>query len=90
MFNQVKARVLLPLMFSLLVCTGVSVSAQTPAPAAVPAATGQYVANKKSGKPFHKLACKSVKTMKPANMVYYNTREEAVKAGHVPCKNCKP
>ena len=89
MFNRVKAQVLLPLMFSLLVCTGVS--AQTPTPAAtVPPVQGQFVANKKPGKPFHKLTCSSVKTMKGANLVYFANREDAIQAKHHSCKICKP
>ena len=48
-----------------------------------------YIGNKKSKK-FHYASCSSVKDMKEKNMVELNTREEAIKKGYVPCKNCNP
>lgn len=48
-----------------------------------------YVGNAKSRK-FHYADCSMVNKMNPANKVYMNTREEAIAAGYVPCKRCKP
>ena len=49
----------------------------------------KYVASKNS-KVFHKPECSWVKRIKPENLVGYNSKEEAVKAGKRPCKQCKP
>ena len=48
-----------------------------------------YVGNANTGK-FHYANCYMVDKMNPANKVYLNTREEAINAGYVPCKRCKP
>ncbi len=48
-----------------------------------------YVGNAKSRK-FHYADCSMVNKMNTANKVYMNTREEAIAAGYVPCKRCKP
>jgi hypothetical protein len=49
----------------------------------------KYVASKNS-KVFHKANCQFAKRIKPENLVSYNTRDEAVKAGKNPCKTCNP
>jgi len=49
----------------------------------------KYVASKNS-RVFHKSTCSSTARIKPANMVTYSTREEAIGAGKRPCKRCKP
>jgi len=49
----------------------------------------KYVASKNS-KIFHKPECRSAKRIKPENLVGYNSRDEAIKAGKRPCKVCKP
>ncbi|MGA2092521.1 MAG: Ada metal-binding domain-containing protein [Sedimentisphaerales bacterium] len=49
----------------------------------------KYVASK-NGKVFHKASCQFAKRIKPENLVSYNTRDEAVKAGKNPCKTCNP
>jgi len=49
----------------------------------------KYVASKNS-KVFHKPDCRWVKRIKPANLVGYNSRGEAIEAGKRPCKMCKP
>lgn len=49
----------------------------------------KYVASKNS-KVFHKPECRWVKRIKPANLVGYNSRNEAIEAGKRPCKMCKP
>ncbi len=48
-----------------------------------------YVGNAKSRK-FHYADCSMVNKMNPSNKVYMNTRDEAINAGYVPCKRCKP
>ncbi|MBQ3337177.1 MAG: nuclease [Selenomonadaceae bacterium] len=48
-----------------------------------------YVGNANSRK-FHYADCSMVGKMNPANKVFLNTREEAIAAGYVPCKRCKP
>ena len=49
----------------------------------------KYVASKNS-KVFHKPDCSWAKRIKPKNLVGYNSRDEAIKAGKRPCKMCKP
>ena len=92
MLNRLKSKIMLPLLVAMLV-TGATIAqaaTPTPAPTTAPQAQGQFVANKKVGKPFHKVTCSSAKKLKAANAVYFATREEAIKAGHTPCKICKP
>ncbi|MBQ4403610.1 MAG: nuclease [Selenomonadaceae bacterium] len=48
-----------------------------------------YVGNAKTKK-FHYADCSMVNKMNPTNKVFMNSREEAVAAGYVPCKRCKP
>jgi hypothetical protein len=40
--------------------------------------------------PFHRPGCKWAQRISPANLQTFQTREEAIKAGHRPCKVCKP
>ena len=39
-------------------------------------------------KVYHKASCQFAKKIKPENLVKFKTREEAVKAGYLPCKKC--
>ena len=48
-----------------------------------------YVASAKR-EPFHKPSCEWAKKISPTNLETYKTRDEAIKAGHRPCKVCKP
>ena len=48
-----------------------------------------YVGNSNSHK-FHYADCSTLKKMNPANRVNFNSRDEAINAGYVPCKRCKP
>lgn len=48
-----------------------------------------YIGNANSKK-FHYADCAAVGKMNPANKVTFNTRDEAVTAGYVPCKRCNP
>lgn len=49
----------------------------------------KYVASK-NGKVFHKADCQFAKKIKPENLVTYDTRDDALKAGKNPCKTCNP
>ena len=51
--------------------------------------SGSYVGNANTGK-FHLASCKSVKKMSEGNKIFFSSREEAIKQGYVPCKNCNP
>ncbi|MBQ3434615.1 MAG: nuclease [Selenomonadaceae bacterium] len=48
-----------------------------------------YVGNANSRK-FHFANCSTLKKMNPANRVDFNSRDEAINAGYIPCKRCKP
>lgn len=48
-----------------------------------------YIGNLRSPK-FHEDYCSSVYQMKDRNKVYFDTRDEAINAGYVPCKRCNP
>lgn len=61
----------------------------TPAPQQGEPAEHKYVASK-NGTVFHKPDCTWVKRIKPANLVYYNSRDEAMNSGKKPCKLCNP
>ena len=54
-----------------------------------PALASDYVANARTGK-FHYASCRWVAKMNPGNKVYFNTRDDAVNSGYVPCKVCRP
>jgi hypothetical protein len=49
----------------------------------------KYIASKNSNI-FHKPDCIWVKRIKPENLVYYSSRDEAINAGKKPCKQCNP
>jgi len=49
----------------------------------------RYVSSKNS-QVFHSPQCRSVKRIKPENLVGYVSRDEAVQAGKRPCKVCRP
>lgn len=53
------------------------------------AARYKYVSSKNS-QVFHRPQCRSVKRIKPENLVGYNSKEEVIQAGKRPCKVCKP
>ncbi|MDR2180007.1 MAG: hypothetical protein LBP21_06840 [Synergistaceae bacterium] len=57
--------------------------------AACALAAPQYVASALR-EPFHLTTCKWAEKISASNAVYYNTREEAIKDGHRPCKVCNP
>ena len=49
----------------------------------------KYVASQ-SSKVFHKPECRWATRIKPENLVGYNSKDEVIKAGKRPCKQCKP
>lgn len=50
---------------------------------------GKYVASKKRA-PFHYPWCRWAKQISPYNLQTFSSREEAIRAGHRPCKVCNP
>ena len=40
--------------------------------------------------PFHKPSCRWAEKISDKNLQTFQTRDEAIKAGHRPCKVCKP
>ena len=58
-------------------------------PIVKPSSKGKYIGHKNSKK-FHYPNCKWGKKIKPENQVWFNSREEAIDKGYVPCKVCKP
>jgi methylphosphotriester-DNA--protein-cysteine methyltransferase len=53
------------------------------------AADYKYVGSKKSDK-YHYPSCKWAQKIKPENLVTFTSAQEAIKAGYVPCKVCRP
>ena len=53
------------------------------------AADYKYVGSKNSNK-YHNLDCKWAKKISAKNLVTFKTAKEALAAGYVPCKVCKP
>lgn len=51
--------------------------------------TGNYLGNANSKK-FHRPSCQWAQKISPGNRVWFDTREEAIRAGYQPCKVCKP
>ncbi len=51
--------------------------------------TGLYVGSIKSDK-YHYPSCRYVQTIKPENLIWFNSAAEAQAAGYVPCGVCKP
>lgn len=53
------------------------------------ALASQYVGNSNSGK-FHYSSCRWAQKIASYNRVDYDSREDAVNDGYVPCKVCRP
>ena len=53
------------------------------------AAAGTYIGNSNSHK-FHYPTCSSCSKIAEKNKVVFNSRDEAINQGYVPCKNCNP
>jgi methylphosphotriester-DNA--protein-cysteine methyltransferase len=52
-------------------------------------AFADYWASARSNK-FHVQQCRSVRMIKKENLISFKTKKEAVRAGYVPCKICRP
>jgi micrococcal nuclease len=48
-----------------------------------------YVGSRRSDK-FHRPSCRYAGRIKPSNLVVFGSRQEALNAGYVPCKACRP
>ena len=48
-----------------------------------------YIGNSNSYK-FHYASCRWVQKMSDNHKVYFESRDEAIDAGYVPCKVCRP
>lgn len=67
----------------------VSAPAESAAAQAEAPSTAPFVGNKGSKK-VHRADCSWGAKTSPGKRIYFNTYEEAAKAGYVPCKTCKP
>ena len=56
---------------------------------AKPACEDRYVGSKNSDK-FHYPECKWARKIKEENQIWFNSRQEAINKGYVPCKVCDP
>lgn len=54
-----------------------------------PVAAQEYWGSVNSNK-FHYPYCSAAKRIKPGNLRVFKSRREAVNAGYIPCKICKP
>ncbi|NLY75980.1 MAG: nuclease [Firmicutes bacterium] len=54
-----------------------------------PEAITGYRSSSKSNK-FHRPSCRWAQRISPQNLLIFESREEALKAGYEPCKECKP
>jgi len=64
-------------------------SSPTTAPATTQAEQISYVASTK-GKAYHLTSCRWAKTILTKNLVTFDTREAAERAGHHACGTCRP
>ena len=48
-----------------------------------------YWSSSRSNK-FHKPSCRWARRISPQNLVVFKNREDALKAGYIPCKECRP
>ena len=69
------------LLMSLLLLLGVMASSV--------ALGSDYIGNSNSGK-FHYASCRWVQKMSEHHKVHFESRNEAIDRGYVPCKVCKP
>ena len=56
---------------------------------AVHALSAEFWASKNSNK-YHFPTCRYAKKIKPSSLIKFNSPEEAVAAGYIPCKSCEP
>lgn len=69
------------LLMSLLLLVGMMASSD--------ALSSDYIGNRHSHK-FHYASCSYVPHMSDHHKVYFESRAEAIEAGYVPCKVCRP
>lgn len=48
-----------------------------------------YAGNTNSGK-FHYTTCRSAQKIRADHRIYFDSRDEAIAAGYIPCKICRP
>ncbi len=53
------------------------------------ALSSSYIGASTTGK-FHYLDCRWAEKIRADHRVHFSTREEAINAGYVPCKVCRP
>lgn len=68
--------------------TSASVSATVVQSQGASLASGLYVASK-NGKKYFYPWCSGAKAISPANLISFNSKDEAEKAGYTPAANCK-
>lgn len=56
----------------------------------VPSAISTEFWASKSSNKYHYPTCQWAKRIKPSNLIKFSSPEEAIQAGYVPCKVCKP
>jgi micrococcal nuclease len=71
----------------LLLGCGDDLSRSSPGPTGSPKSA--YVASSQR-EPFHRPGCEWAQKINPDNLESFSTRDEAIRAGHRPCKVCKP
>ncbi len=54
-----------------------------------PIASQEYWGSARSDK-FHHPSCRWAQKISPGNLVVFHSRQEALNAGYVPCKVCRP
>ena len=75
------------MLFCLVLALGLPLAAcggDGPNPGSAP-----YVASR-NGEPFHVSSCRWVKRVLPKNLRTFESRADAMQAGHRACKTCKP
>lgn len=74
---------------ALLITGTFGVIAQSYGNDAQPKTSYTYVASS-AREPFHKPSCRWAQKISDRNLQTFKTHDEAIKAGHRPCKVCKP
>ena len=53
------------------------------------ALAGEFLTSRKSDK-YHYPDCRYIRQILKSNLISFSSPEEAIKAGYIPCKACKP
>ncbi len=56
----------------------------------LPLAEASGIVGNKNSLKFHYTSCQWARKMKDTNRIYFTARQDALKAGYVPCKVCNP